>query len=253
MNPFHEDYSEFGSLYAHLSIEGTIYLAFRDLTAIIKTYLPNPSGRPLKTLDFGCGTGLSTRFLKHCQHLLPYPLEVEGADISEAVLKLAQEADPEGHYVKMNQQQVPVADSTYDFVHNSFVLFEMESIVQMTEVLQDIYRVMKKGGLLIATTGSVDQYDWRNRWVSLKGDFPENENLRPGQLGRIDLLLQENKITFHNYFWRQEDYEKALSEAHFTIHQVWRPLGYKAEEVYLPWAWKDETKVSPYYMLIAQK
>ena len=45
--------------YAGLEFPGTYYLAYRDLPRIISD---NISGR--RALDFGCGTGRSTRFLK---------------------------------------------------------------------------------------------------------------------------------------------------------------------------------------------
>ena len=46
--------------YATLEFPGTYYLAFRDLPALIRRY---NHGR--RALDFGCGTGRSTRFLRN--------------------------------------------------------------------------------------------------------------------------------------------------------------------------------------------
>src|SRR6266700_3987316 len=46
--------------YATLQFPGTYYLAFRDLPALIRRY---NHGR--RALDFGCGTGRSTRFLRN--------------------------------------------------------------------------------------------------------------------------------------------------------------------------------------------
>jgi ubiquinone/menaquinone biosynthesis C-methylase UbiE len=62
--------------YATLQFPGTYYLAFRELPALIRRY---NHGR--RALDFGCGTGRSTRFLRNLG------LEVIGADISEAMCK----------------------------------------------------------------------------------------------------------------------------------------------------------------------
>jgi ubiquinone/menaquinone biosynthesis C-methylase UbiE len=71
--------------YATLQFPGTYYLAFRDLPALIRRY---NHGR--RALDFGCGTGRSTRFLRNLG------LEVIGVDISQAMLDQARALDPSG-------------------------------------------------------------------------------------------------------------------------------------------------------------
>ena len=47
------------SAYADLEYPGTYYLAFRDLPELITRHCVGQAA-----LDFGCGTGRSTRFLK---------------------------------------------------------------------------------------------------------------------------------------------------------------------------------------------
>jgi SAM-dependent methyltransferase len=49
----------YADAYARLEFPGTYYLAYRDLPAIIGAHV---SGR--RAVDFGCGTGRSTRFLR---------------------------------------------------------------------------------------------------------------------------------------------------------------------------------------------
>ncbi|MEE8632751.1 MAG: class I SAM-dependent methyltransferase, partial [Candidatus Bathyarchaeia archaeon] len=51
--------SERAEAYSKLEFPGTYYLAYRDLPKIISDHV---KGR--EALDFGCGTGRSTRFLK---------------------------------------------------------------------------------------------------------------------------------------------------------------------------------------------
>jgi ubiquinone/menaquinone biosynthesis C-methylase UbiE len=69
--------------YATLEFPGTYYLAFRDLPALIQRYKHGP-----RALDFGCGTGRSTRFLRNLR------LNVTGADVSQAMLDQARTLDP---------------------------------------------------------------------------------------------------------------------------------------------------------------
>ena len=73
--------------YATLQFPGTYYLAFRDLPALIRRY-----NHGHRALDFGCGTGRSTRFLGNLG------LEVIGVDISQAMLDQARALDPSGEY-----------------------------------------------------------------------------------------------------------------------------------------------------------
>src|SRR5215475_5223865 len=73
--------------YATLQFPGTYYLAFRDLPALI-----HRNNHGSRALDFGCGTGRSTRFLRNLG------LNVTGADISQAMLDQARALDPSGEY-----------------------------------------------------------------------------------------------------------------------------------------------------------
>ena len=68
--------------YAGLEFPGTYYLAFRDLPSIFAEYV---SGK--RALDFGCGTGRSTRFLRSLG------FEAVGIDISSPMLDKARELD----------------------------------------------------------------------------------------------------------------------------------------------------------------
>src|SRR5207248_7175952 len=81
------EYEERARAYATLQFPGTYYLAFRDLPGLIRRY---SQGR--RALDFGCGTGRSTRFLRDLG------LEVTGVDISQAMLHEARALDPAGDY-----------------------------------------------------------------------------------------------------------------------------------------------------------
>jgi SAM-dependent methyltransferase len=66
--------------YDQLEYPATYHLAFRDIPELVKRHAP-AQGR--RALDFGCGAGRSTRFLKQLGY------EACGADISAAMLDLA--------------------------------------------------------------------------------------------------------------------------------------------------------------------
>ena len=73
--------------YAKLEFPGTYHLAYRDLPELIRQHV---GGR--KAVDFGCGTGRSTRFLRQLG------FDAIGVDISTEMIKRARQLDPDGDY-----------------------------------------------------------------------------------------------------------------------------------------------------------
>jgi ubiquinone/menaquinone biosynthesis C-methylase UbiE len=73
--------------YSKLEFPNTYYLAYRDLPEIICSHVIGN-----KVIDFGCGTGRSTRFLKQLG------FDVIGIDISNDMLDIARKLDKSGDY-----------------------------------------------------------------------------------------------------------------------------------------------------------
>ena len=93
------------SAYATLEFANTYYLACRDLPKILSAHATG-----LRALDFGCGTGRSTRVLRKLG------FDVTGVDISEDMLRIARSTDPSGDY-----RLVP-GDNLNQFAAGSFDL-----------------------------------------------------------------------------------------------------------------------------------
>ena len=72
------NYNKIANIYAKHENVGTAYLAYKYLYSILEKYTEGS-----KTLDFGCGTGSSTRFLNEIG------LNVSGADINDTMLSEA--------------------------------------------------------------------------------------------------------------------------------------------------------------------
>ena len=96
--------------YALAQFENTYYLGYRDVPLIIKKFV-----RGKKALDYGCGAGRSTLFLKNLG------FEVKGVDISESMLSLAKEKDPEGVYEKIESGSLLDPDGSFDLIFSCFV------------------------------------------------------------------------------------------------------------------------------------
>src|SRR5262249_49658262 len=97
------DYAKHASEYAQLGFEGTYYLAFRDLRNLFSKH-----GITGRALDYGCGTGRSTRFLKDLG------LDTIGVDINPTMLTEALRDDANGTYLKVRTAELPFEDNSFD-------------------------------------------------------------------------------------------------------------------------------------------
>ncbi|HKY74650.1 MAG TPA: class I SAM-dependent methyltransferase, partial [Acidimicrobiia bacterium] len=96
--------------YATLEFPGTYYLAFRDLPGVLAEHV---NGR--RALDFGCGAGRSTQFLRNLGY------ETIGIDISPAMLELARAANPDGRYVLVDDGDYRALDpERFDLIFSAF-------------------------------------------------------------------------------------------------------------------------------------
>jgi demethylmenaquinone methyltransferase/2-methoxy-6-polyprenyl-1,4-benzoquinol methylase len=91
-------------------------------------------------LDLCCGSGQAT------QLLVQYSQNVTGLDASPLSLKRARQNVPQASYVEAFAENMPFPDEHFDLVHTSAALHEMEP-VQLRQILQEVYRVLKPGGV----------------------------------------------------------------------------------------------------------
>ena len=116
--------------YAKLEFPGTYYLAYRDLPEIISRYVKRQ-----KALDFGCGTGRSTRFL--------YKLgfDVIGVDIAEEMIARAKKIDPKGKYCLVEENSLEgVEGASFDLILSVFTFDNIpgEKKVMILSNLRDL-------------------------------------------------------------------------------------------------------------------
>jgi ubiquinone/menaquinone biosynthesis C-methylase UbiE len=136
--------------YATLEFPGTYYLAFRDLPALIRRY---NHGR--RALDFGCGTGRSTRFLRNLR------LEVVGVDISQAMLDQARARDPSGEYYLVCGSIVgEFAPGSFDLILAAFTFDNIPTDETKADALRG-------GRRFWPNRGESGETPWRKRIVSL--------------------------------------------------------------------------------------
>jgi demethylmenaquinone methyltransferase/2-methoxy-6-polyprenyl-1,4-benzoquinol methylase len=91
-------------------------------------------------LDLCCGSGQATAFLVQLSQ------NVTGLDASPLSLKRARKNVPNATYVEAFAENMPFADNSFDLVHTSAALHEMQP-EQLKKIIQEVYRVLKPGGI----------------------------------------------------------------------------------------------------------
>lgn len=228
----HHDYDKYARNFAERQITGTDYLSYRDLPELLRQ-----AGCHGRALDFGCGTGRSTRFIKSLG------FDVVGADISEAMIAEARKIDPDMAFHHIDGKRLPFADESFDLVFSSYVVLEIETMATLRHYLSEAKRVLRTGGTCVILTTTTTFY--QGSWISCDVDFPENRPpLRSGQLVKVRLLPQN--IELLDTFWSDIDNKEAFAQVGFKLEIEHRPLGRPDE----PHPWKDETHSPPYVLYV---
>ncbi|MBF2026629.1 MAG: class I SAM-dependent methyltransferase [Oscillatoriales cyanobacterium C42_A2020_001] len=93
----------------------------------------------MEVLDLCCGSGQATRFLvARSQH-------VTGLDASPFSIARARRNVPQATYIEAFAEAMPFSDQSFDLVHTSTALHEMEP-TQLQRILQEVHRVLRSGG-----------------------------------------------------------------------------------------------------------
>lgn len=232
------DYNpEEASKYAHISLrgEGTIFLAFRDLEAIIRSHFPTAPFESLHAIDYGCGTSRSTRYLKSLGIS-----QVDGFDVSEEMIQEAKKLDPSGNYTKISSGMVPVSDSVYDLALMSFVTVAIDTKDELAAIFKEIRRTLKKGGQFLCLTLSENFWDPKWQWLTYKQDYPENYTPVSGQKSRLTITSVNLELT--DCYWLDKDIIDCATKAGLSLNQLYYPLGKMEDGI----VWQDETTCAPY-------
>ena len=97
-----------------------------------------------KVLDFGCGAGRLSRAL------LPYFGEVYGVDISEEMIRLAQEATPAAKFVLNTVENLRIFDDNFfDFVYSNIVLQHQRTKEIARSYIREFVRIVRPGGTAV--------------------------------------------------------------------------------------------------------
>lgn len=224
--------------YDKLEFPGTYYLAFRDIPGLIRDHV---TGK--KALDFGCGTGRSTRFLRDLG------FDVAGVDIAEDMLRKARERDPQGDYRRVADGSLEgLPEDTYDLVFSAFTFDNIPTMARKVALFGDLRRLLKQDGKIVNLVSSPEIYT--HEWASFTTkDFPENRLARTGDKVKIVMTDVEDRRPVEDIIWMDDAYEEVYRRAGLAVAAKLRPLGRTDE----PYAWVSETKIAPWVIYLLKK
>lgn len=224
--------------YAGLEFPGTYYLAYRDLPEILSH---NVSGR--RALDFGCGTGRSTRFLKQLGYA------VIGVDIAEDMIHKAREIDPHGQYrVVADADLAQIPANSFDLVLSVFTFDNIPTLEKKVKNFRQISRVMKRSGCLVHLVSSPEIYI--HEWASFSTrDFPENRRAGSGDRVKIIMTDVTDRRPVEDVVCTHDDYLDAFERSGLHVIEVHKPLANMNE----PFRWVNETRIPPWVIYVLKK
>jgi len=114
-------------------------------------------------LDVGCGDGSLTLEIAK----LVKAREIYGVDISDKALKVAQRRGIIAVKADLNSDMLPFPNNYFDLVTAIEVI---EHLVNTDNLLQNVWRVLKPGGLFILSTPNM--CSWLNRVLLMLGYLP---------------------------------------------------------------------------------
>jgi len=226
--------------YAKLEFSGTYYLAYRDLPKIILQHVKGS-----RAIDFGCGTGRSTRFLQELG------FETIGVDISEDMITKAREMDPHGDYRLFGDDDLSqLKNDSYNLVLSAFTFDNIPTMKKKVEIFRELKRLLRKDGKIINLVSSPEIY--KHEWASFSTkDFPENKKAKCGDIVRIIVTAIDDKRPVEDVIWPDKDYRETYKRAELKLIKTYKPLATDDE----PYEWVNETKIAPWviYVLKAAK
>jgi SAM-dependent methyltransferase len=224
--------------YAELEYPGTYYLAFRDVPQLLAKHVTGT-----RALDFGCGAGRSSRFLRD------RGFDVVGVDISEAMLAEARAKDPQGTYIRLtNDDLEPLGTRQFDLIFSAFAFDNIPGRERRHRIVRQLAERLAPDGRLVLVVSAPEIYV--NEWLSFSTrDFPENKSAKSGDLVRIVMLDVPDRRPVEDSFWTDADYRAMFASAGLEILETHRPLGNDADGM----QWVTEREVSPWAIYVGKR
>jgi SAM-dependent methyltransferase len=221
--------------YSRLEFANTYYLAFRDLPEMLAKHVKGK-----RALDFGCGTGRSTRYLKRLG------FEVTGVDIASEMIAKARELDKNGDYrLLKNDDFSGLETRSYDLVLSAFTFDNIPGWNLKVRLFRNLGRLLNASGKTVNIVSAPEIYS--HEWASFSTrDYPENRAAKTGDLVRIITTDFADRRPAEDILWADEDYMEVYRRAGLSVITKCKPLATGDEH----YAWVNETKIAPWVIYL---
>ncbi|DAC72747.1 MAG TPA: hypothetical protein DSN98_03745 [Thermoplasmata archaeon] len=224
--------------YSKLKFDKTYYLAYRDLPKIISEHTCGKNA-----LDFGCGTGRSTRFLQKLG------FTTVGIDISQEMITIARQLDPAGNYQHIddgNFSRLP--PESFDLILSAFTFDNIPTMDKKIALFTGLSTLLKQNGTIINLVSSPEIYT--HEWASFTTkDFPKNAAAKSGDIVRIITTDIIDNRPCDDILWSEEDYKKVYTCSNLHLMNTYKPLATEHE----PYRWINETRIAPWTIYALKK
>lgn len=254
-----ENYSKKPDDHNKIKLEGTVYLAYRDLSLLLNQHVSETikNKKKIRLLDVGCGTGFSTKNVCNILCEMGFDVEAVGVDINAGNISQARINMPTVSFFHVDAIEDVSNLGDFDLITCFFVLLEMP-FVEMQSFVNKIKNVMHSDSLFIACNTTGRSYLQEKNWVSFNNDFPENARLLEGNSGKLKLkedqrvkkqlylALDKSKalFPFFDYFHSGRAYKESYEVAGLQLLAAHKPLG--KDDDCISWQWQDELCCPPY-------
>lgn len=234
--PFKNTYGDSvrAAAYAQLELANTYHLAYRDIPWILREHVQGTNA-----VDFGCGTGRSSRFLRQLG------FDVIGIDISPEMIAKAREIDDTGDYRLIRGESFCLEANSFDLVLSMFTFDNIPGYENKVLLFQNLRDLLKRSGKIVSVVSSPEIYV--HEWASFSTkDFPENRLARSGDTVRIITTDFADRRPTEDILCPDGTYREIYGAAGLKLVDTYRPLANGDE----PYRWVNETKIAPWVIYV---
>lgn len=221
--------------YAQLGFANTYHLAFRDLPALLAKHI-----RGYRALDFGCGTGRSTRFLNSLG------FDTTGVDIAPEMVAKARALDPNRDYRLSDSETLrDFEDGGFDVILAAFPFDNIAGHDRKVRIFATLGRLLGRTGRLVNIVSTPEIYT--HEWASFTTcAFPENRQAHTGDVVRIITTDFGDRRPCEDILWPDEAYRAVYAAAGLVVLDKRLPLATGNE----PYSWVSETQTAPWAIYV---